>query len=93
MTTSKKWGLILLIASAPIAAFWIYQGLNASYNYEGTCGLLDANWACSKTQYVEYSLFNAFVFPYLAAVSISWVIAVAIVTWLYSRFRSRRKII
>jgi len=89
MVTRREWVLLLFIAGAPIAVLWIYQGLQAGHDYEGTCGLLDAGWTCSKVQYVEFSLFNAFVFPFLAAVSISWVIAVAIAAWLYFRLRNR----
>jgi hypothetical protein len=72
-------------------ALWTYEGLQALHEYEGTCGLLDAGWACSKAQYVEYTLSSVFVFPFLAAVSIGWFIAVAIAAWTYSRLRQRRR--
>jgi hypothetical protein len=63
-----------------MAGLWIHQGLQAAHNYVGTCGLLDAGWACSKAQYVEFTLLSAFVFPLLAAVGIGWLIVVAMVT-------------
>jgi len=85
-----RWVLYLLSAGVPIAALWIYQGLQAAHNYAGTCGLLDAGWACSKVQYVEFTLLSAFVFPFLAAVSIGCLIVVAMATWIYAGLRKRR---
>ena len=86
-----RWVLYLLSAGVPVAALWIYQGLRAAHDYAGTCGLLDAGWACSKAQYVEFTLFSAFVFPFLAAVSIGWPIVVAMAIWIYARLRKWRK--
>jgi len=89
--TKKEKVLFVLFAAVPVVAFWIYQSLEAARDYKGTCGLLDAGWDCTKAQYVEYTLFNAFVFPFLAAVSIGWLILLVIATWLYFQMRKRRK--
>ena len=83
--------VLLLIGVVPIAALWTYYALQALNEYEGTCGLLERAWPCSKAQYVEYTLFSVFVFPFLAAVSIGWLIAVGIVAWTYSRLRKQRR--
>lgn len=91
MKIRRERALFLLFAAVPVATLWVYQGLEAAHHYEGTCGLLDASWACSKVQYVEFTLFNAFVFPFLAAVSIGWLIIVAIANWIYSRLRKWQK--
>ena len=91
MITRRETALFRLFATVPIAALWSYQGLQAAHDYESTCGLLDAGWTCSKAQYVEFTLFNAFVFPFLAAVSISWLIVVATAAWTYCRWRKRQK--
>jgi hypothetical protein len=90
MVTKREMPLFLVFAGVPVAALWIYQGLQAAHDYAGTCGLLDAGWACSKAQYVELALSSAFVFPFLAAVSIGWLIVVAAATLMYSRLRKRR---
>jgi hypothetical protein len=91
MVTKRESVLFLLFAALPVTALWTYQGLQAAEHYEGTCGLLDAGWACSRVQYVEYTLSSAFVFPFLAAISIAWLSAVAIATWIYSRLREQLK--
>ena len=63
----------------------------AAHDFAGTCGLLDTGRACSKAQYVKFTLFSPFVFACLAAVSVGWLIVVAIATWKYARLRKRRE--
>jgi hypothetical protein len=86
-----RWALYLLSAGEPTAALWIYQTLQAAHDFAGTCGLLDTGRACSKAQYVKFTLFSPFAFACLAAVSVGWLIVVAIATWKYARLRKRRE--
>jgi hypothetical protein len=89
MITRRGIVVSLLFAAVPIVALWTYQGLKALHDYQGSCGLLDAGWACSKAQYVEYTLSSVFVFPFLAAVSIGWLIVVTLAALICSRQRKQ----
>jgi hypothetical protein len=51
---------------------------------------LDRGWPCIRTQYIEYSLMNGFVFPVLAIWSISWLLFVGLLALLFRRFWKER---
>lgn len=59
--------------------------------YNGHCGLLDAGWECSKSEYIWDSLFNPLVLPVLLIYSVAWFIVVGIVAAVVRAFRRRQR--
>jgi hypothetical protein len=92
MNMSKRTYLTtwLAIAIAPVVALWIYEILKIRADYNGTCGLLDAGWTCTRSQYVEYTLLNAFVFPTLAIWTAGWIFTVVVMGLMIFRLHKRR---
>jgi hypothetical protein len=74
-TASLMW---ILLATIPVAGFWFDSVLHFYSTYEGTCGLLDAGWTCTRMQYVQFSMLHAFVLPSLAIYSVAWLLVVLV---------------
>jgi hypothetical protein len=85
------WKMVLWLAFAgvPIIALWIFESVVALEGYEGTCGLLSRGVRCTKWEYIEDHLLNAFVAPGLIAVSATWLLMVAIGAVAFLLFRKR----
>lgn len=87
--TTKKF-LWLAFSVVSLIGLWSRATFLAMSNYEGTCGLLDSSWPCSKWEYVKEYLLNAFVAPFLIAESVGWLLVVAIVAVILFLFRKRK---
>jgi hypothetical protein len=68
----------ILVAIMPVAGFWLEGALHFYSTYEGTCGLLDAGWPCTRLQYVKYSMLDALVLPGLVIYSAAWFVVVLV---------------
>ncbi len=78
------------VAVAPIIGFVALEAWFIADGYNGHCGLLDADWECSKSEYIWYSLFNPLVLPVLLIYSVAWLIVVGIVAAVVRAFCRRR---
>jgi hypothetical protein len=90
ITTTKKF-LWLTFTIVPLVALWVRESFLALTGYEGTCGLLDRGWDCSKWEYVKEYLLNGFVAPFLVAESIGWLFVVAVVAVILFLFDKRQR--
>jgi hypothetical protein len=81
----------LLVTVVPIIGIWVLATLTFYSSYNGTCGLLDAGWPCTRIQYIKYSLTSVFVLPTLVLQSGLWLIVVAVLALLLRRFLKRRR--
>jgi hypothetical protein len=81
----------LLLAAIPVITFIGYSVAEMVGGYSGRCGLLDASWACSRSEYVRLELQSPFVLPWLMLCSVSWLVLVAIGAILFRAFRSKAR--
>lgn len=79
------------IALSPIIGFLMIEAWLLADGYDGHCGLLDAGWVCSKTEYIWYSLFNPLVVPILFIYSVGWLMFVGIIATVVRIFRGRQR--
>jgi len=76
---------------APIIGFVMLEAWLVADRYNGHCGLLDAGWVCSKSEYIWYSFLNPLVLPVLLIYSVAWLIVVGIVAAVVQVFRRRQR--
>lgn len=74
----------------PIIGFVVLEAWLVADGYNGHCGLLDAGWECTKSEYIWYSLFNPLVLPVLLIYSVAWLIVVGIFAAVVRAFRRRQ---
>jgi hypothetical protein len=93
--TGKKWVLWFALIMVPIISVWIYGLIAAREGYEGTCGLLNKSSKCTEWQFIEQNLSSAFgLAPELIAVSLAWVLIIAIIgviSFLFRRADGKRR--
>jgi hypothetical protein len=92
ITATTKSFLWLAFTIVPLFALWARASFFALAGYEGTCGLLDRSWPCSKWEYVKAYLFNAFVAPFSIAESVGWLLVVGVVAVMLFLFRKRDRV-
>jgi len=90
-TVSRKvsW---LFLAVAPIAAFTVFFVWALLSGYNGRCGLLDAGWDCSKTEYVVSSFFSPFILPMLLIYSAGWLLMLLLAAFFIRLYRRRQRV-
>jgi len=92
---AKKWVLWFALIMVPIISVWIYGLIAAREGYEGTCGLLNKSSKCTEWQFIEQNLSSAFgLAPELIAVSLAWVLIIAIIgviSFLFRRADGKRR--
>jgi hypothetical protein len=79
------------IAMAPIIEFVMLGAWLVADGYNGHCGLLDAGWECSKSEFILDSLLNPLVLPVLLIYSVAWLIIVGIVAAVVRVFRREQR--
>jgi len=79
------------VAVVPIIGFVVLEAWLVADGYNGYCGLLDAGWECSKSEYIWYFFFNPLVLPFLLICSVAWFIVVGIVAAVVRAFRRRQR--
>lgn len=82
----------LFLAVAPISVLMAFSVWALISGYNGRCGLLDAGWDCSKTEYVVSSFFSPFVLPVLLIYSAGWLFMLLLVAFFIRLYRRRQRV-
>ncbi len=75
--------LWFLLATLPVIGLVTYEALQLLGSYNGRCGLLDAGWDCTKSEYVSSTMLSPFFLPWLLFFSGCWLIVLASVALLF----------
>jgi hypothetical protein len=87
--SAKKTVFWIAFAVVPIVAIWTYGLVATLEGYEGTCGLLNRGFRCTRWEYVKDNLLSAFVAPGLIAANVTWLLIAAVVAVVFFLFRQR----
>lgn len=68
----------LALAFLPVVTLMVFEIIQLSNGYNGSCGLLDAGWDCSKSEYIFSVLFNPLVWPALLLYLAAWLLVLFI---------------
>lgn len=87
----KKIVILLFLSIAPIVAYVSYVVITLLNDYNGRCGLLDAAWDCTRSEYVNYVLFSVWVFPAVFFYSVAWLFILLVAALLVRTYRKKRR--
>ncbi|WP_148044738.1 hypothetical protein [Stagnimonas aquatica] len=80
------------LAVAPIVALVCFEVFVLLQGYNGRCGLLDAGWDCSKTEYVSSVMLSPFFLPVLFICGGGWLLFLLLAGLGIRTYRRRQRV-